>query len=190
MIVAKLVLPILVVFQNDLLVPVRISVDGRHERKFVIAPGNRTTIRSYGLVRARWEALVPDGGARLESGMLRRGQFSQPRLPLLLQRLLFIRVERRVNRESSVGRFVALLVTNHTADPLTLDVRTLTGTQTNCNCRVGPGGLRVFAGYYLEGALGVVVRRLDGSDEGRFISSDSFVSRNHVVDVIIEPLSH
>lgn len=153
----KLLIPPALIYQNDLMVPVRVVHEEYPNQAFILRPGEQKTIRILGIPRARWVALGVDGVTPLHLGMLRAGEFAEPTVPLLLQRLLYLRYERHINRQDGDREYFVLLVTNNERRPLRFFVILKEGMIVRCSCVIPAVSERYFAGYYREDAESIVL---------------------------------
>jgi hypothetical protein len=127
------------VFQNRLIVPVRVTAAGRER---VLEAGERLTAalaRRRPLVAA-WTAIRPDGDDGTAMGVELSGAVN------------VARPRGRLRREASAvvgdGAYFAPLITNETGRPLTVTVNAGLRGAMSCNCTVPAGAVRMMIGYY------------------------------------------
>jgi hypothetical protein len=125
------------VFQNQLAVPVTLSLAGRER---VVASGARVRIPLGRAAPAAvlWTAQRPTGADGLPMGVELHGA-----IPLQGRRVTG--AARAVTADTA---FFAPLITNETGRPLHVSVNVGTAAAMDCNCTVPPGAVRAPIGYY------------------------------------------
>jgi len=181
----KLLIPPVVVYQNELLVPVQVSINDRLQTAFTLRAGARRAVRSVGISKASWIALSPYDGSRLHVGVLRSGQFEEPSVPLLLQRMLYVRYERRINRDGPGGKFFVPVVINTWARAVRFSVQQTPGRRFSCECSIANGGRRTFTGYYPVARARVVIEDMSGTELYQVIVDDRVIVGAGIFDVSV-----
>jgi hypothetical protein len=181
----KLVLPPQVEFRNDLVVPVEVRNEGDRGASIVLRPGGRWSGFVPGIPRATWRALTPGGESPLRVGVLRAGDFHEPAVPLLLQRLVYFRFTRRINSRVGEARYFAPLITNSSGSRLSVSIIDATGREWPCNCVVAPGVSRAFIGYFgpLPARVSLVPLGRAGLQATRIQVHEGVISSGDVVEL-------
>jgi hypothetical protein len=131
--------------------------------------------------------LAPGGKSPLRAGVLREGDFYEPAVPLLLQRLVYFRFTRRINSRIGEARYFAPLITNSSGSRLSVSITDATGREWPCNCVVAPGVRRAFIGYFgpLPARVSLVPLGRAGVQATQIRVDDRNVSAGGVIELTV-----